>query len=96
MSLETDTTAHIQDNVSNSNEQTCAEIDTRASSKPDEAVKPSADNPPIKRRDGSYRPLDTDLVERLRKGVRDSRRRNPDYHKHEIEFWQEFGDKLPW
>jgi len=87
---------HPQKTGTRTGAQTRPGVETQTGSEPAEAVKPSADNPPIKRRDGSYRPLDTDLVERLRKGVRDSRRRNPDYHKHEIEFWQEFGDKLPW
>jgi len=71
--------------------QTRAGVETRTGSKPGEAVKPSADNPPIKRRDGSYRPLDTDLVEKLRKGIVEDYKKNPDYCKHEIEFWQEHG-----
>ena len=67
---------------------TCSEQET--------TVKPSADNPPIKRSDGTYRPLDTDLVERMTQGIIESYKKNPDHCKHEREFWKEFGDKLPW
>ena len=60
-------------------EQTCSETE------------PETGNPPIKRRDGTYRPLDKELVERLRKGIRDSHRRNPDSHRHQAEFRDEHG-----
>ena len=73
--------------------ETHSEVETQTGF---ETAQPVDDNSPIKRSDGSYRPLDTDLVERLRQGVIDSYRRNPDSHKHQAEFWKEFGDKLPW
>lgn len=52
-------------------------------------------NPPIKRRDGSYRPLDLDLVDRLVKNFREDLRKNPEYHKMMQEQSEEFGNILP-
>lgn len=52
---------------------------------------PKTDNPPIRRVNGTYRPLDKDLVGRLCKQLRETRGRNPEMDKHEIEFWNEHG-----
>jgi len=53
------------------------------------------DNPPIQRADGTCRPLDQNLVDRLVQNFEESYRRNPDYHKMMAEQWDEFGDILP-
>lgn len=39
------------------------------------------DNPPILRADGTYRPLDLDLVERLIKNGDERYRRDPEFYK---------------
>jgi len=47
------------------------------------------DNPPIKRRDGTYRPLDLVSLEEDFKILDETR--NPEMDRHEIEFWEEHG-----
>lgn len=54
-------------------------------------TEPETGNPPIKRADGAYRPLDEDSVKRIRKILRDNRHKTPEMDKHEIEFWDEHG-----
>ena len=63
--------------------------ETRTGSQSRAGVETRTDNPPIKRSDGTYRPLDTEFIEEALAEIRESRRRNPEWAKRQEEFWRE-------
>lgn len=76
--------------------QTRTEIEARTGPKTNGTFPPTVDNPPIKRADGSYRPLDTDLIEKMIKNPVEEYEYYIPPCEQELDFWKEFGDKWPW